>query len=74
MMIAATIEYGKVRPSEHPTPQPGTGEVLIRVRAAGLNGADIMQVAGNYPAPPTIPITRSPSSKRVASGPHSATA
>ena len=55
MMIAATIEYGKVRPSEHPTPQPGTGEVLVRVRAAGLNGADIMQVGGNYPAPPGVP-------------------
>ncbi len=29
--------------------------MLIRVRAAGLNGADIMQVAGNYPAPPGVP-------------------
>jgi NADPH2:quinone reductase len=56
MMIAATIEYGKVMPREHPTPQPGTGEVLVRVRAAGLNGADIMQVGGNYPPPPGAPV------------------
>ena len=55
MMLAATIEYGKVMPREHPTPQPGTGEVLVRVRAAGLNGADIMQRSGHYPPPPGVP-------------------
>jgi len=56
MMLAATIEYGKVVPREHPTPQPGTGEVLVRVRAAGLNGADIMQRSGHYPPPPGAPL------------------
>jgi NADPH2:quinone reductase len=56
MMLAATIEYGKVVPREHPTPQPGTGEVLVRVRAAGLNGADIMQRSGHYPPPPGAPV------------------
>jgi NADPH2:quinone reductase len=39
-VIAATIEHGEVVPREHPTPEPGTGEVLVRVCAAGLNGAD----------------------------------
>ncbi len=34
---------------------PGAGEVLVRVRAAGLNGADMMQRRGLYPAPPGSP-------------------
>jgi len=54
-MIAATIEAGEVAPREHPDPRPGNGEVLVRVRAAGLNGADIAQRAGHYPAPPGAP-------------------
>ncbi|HEX4066037.1 MAG TPA: NAD(P)H-quinone oxidoreductase [Acidobacteriaceae bacterium] len=33
-------------------PRPGTGEVLIRVAAAGLNRADIHQREGHYPPPP----------------------
>lgn len=37
---------------ERPTPAPGPGEVLIRVSAAGLNRADVMQRKGNYPPPP----------------------
>ena len=40
---------------DHPDPEPGTGEVLVRVRAAGLNGADMMQRRGLYPAPPGSP-------------------
>jgi NADPH:quinone reductase-like Zn-dependent oxidoreductase len=36
-------------------PVPGAGEVLIAVRAAGINNADLMQRAGNYPAPPGSP-------------------
>jgi putative PIG3 family NAD(P)H quinone oxidoreductase len=54
-MIAATIENGTVAPREHPTPQAGAGEVLVKVAAAGLNGADLMQRAGRYPAPPGAP-------------------
>ena len=50
-MIAATIFDGAVAPREHPDPAPGAGEVLVRVRAAGLNGADMMQLAGRYPPP-----------------------
>lgn len=34
-----------------PTPQPGEGEVLIRVAAAGINRPDIMQRMGKYPPP-----------------------
>jgi NADPH2:quinone reductase len=39
----------------HPDPEPGAGEVLVRVRTAGLNSADRLQVAGFYPAPPGAP-------------------
>lgn len=40
---------------EVPTPQPSPHEVLVRVRAAGLNRADILQRQGYYPAPPGVP-------------------
>ncbi len=54
-MRAVTIEDRKLAIRQHPDPVPGTGELLVRVRAAGLNGADIHQVAGHYPAPPGSP-------------------
>jgi len=54
-MRAATIRDGEVLVAEHPDPQPGAGEVLVRVRAAGLNGADMLQLRGAYPAPPGAP-------------------
>ncbi|MGE3619166.1 MAG: zinc-binding dehydrogenase [Acidimicrobiia bacterium] len=54
-MHAVTIEDGALRWAERPDPEPGTGEVLVRVRAAGLNGADLHQVKGRYPAPPGWP-------------------
>jgi NADPH2:quinone reductase len=54
-MRAATIRDGELRVEEHPDPSPGAGEVLVRVRAAGVNGADIHQRRGFYPAPPGSP-------------------
>jgi NADPH:quinone reductase len=54
-MRAATIADESLSVSEHPDPEPGTGEVLVRVRGAGINGADILQRAGGYPAPPGSP-------------------
>jgi putative PIG3 family NAD(P)H quinone oxidoreductase len=51
-MRAVTIRDGELSIEEHPDPAPGAGEVLVAVRAAGLNGADIHQRAGRYPAPP----------------------
>ncbi|MCW3010062.1 MAG: zinc-binding dehydrogenase [Solirubrobacterales bacterium] len=54
-MRAATIRDGEVGVEEHPDPEAGAGEVLVRVRAAGLNGADILQRKGGYPAPPGSP-------------------
>jgi NADPH2:quinone reductase len=54
-MRAATIRDGKIAPQEHPDPVPQAGELLVRVHAAGLNGADMMQLKGFYPAPPGSP-------------------
>ena len=54
-MRAATIREQEIVIEEHPDPIPGTGEVLVRVRAAALNGGDIMQRRGLYPAPPGSP-------------------
>jgi NADPH2:quinone reductase len=52
---AATIREREIVIEEHPDPVPNAGEVLVRVRAAGLNGADMMQRRGLYPAPPGSP-------------------
>jgi NADPH:quinone reductase len=39
-------------PEERPLPQPGAGEVLVKVTAAGVNRPDVMQRQGLYPPPP----------------------
>ncbi len=39
-------------PVQRPVPRPEPGEVLIKVAAAGINGPDIYQRQGLYPAPP----------------------
>ena len=54
-MRAAIIRENELVIEEHPDPVPGAGEVLVRVRAAGLNGGDMMQRRGLYPAPPGSP-------------------
>jgi tumor protein p53-inducible protein 3 len=41
-----------MRLAEVPDPLPRAGEVLVRVRAAGVNRADLLQRLGRYPAPP----------------------
>jgi len=46
-----------LRPVERPVPDPGPGEVLIRVAAAGVNRPDILQREGDYPPPPGAPDT-----------------
>jgi NADPH:quinone reductase len=52
---AVTISDRKLVVEERPDPEPGKGELLVRVRAAGLNGADMLQRKGAYPAPPGSP-------------------
>src|SRR3954464_1894249 len=54
-MKAATIRDGELVVAEHPDPAPGAGEVLVKVASAGLNGADMLQRKGGYPAPPGSP-------------------
>ena len=54
-MRAVTIRDRALVVDERPDPEPGHGELLVRVRAAGVNGADILQRGGGYPAPPGSP-------------------
>jgi NADPH:quinone reductase len=54
-MRAVTIRDKELSVEDHPDPEPGSGEVLVRVRGAGINGADMMQRRGLYPAPPGAP-------------------
>jgi NADPH:quinone reductase len=52
---AVTIDDGRLVVAERPDPEQGRGELLVRVVAAGLNGADLLQLRGGYPAPPGSP-------------------
>ena len=54
-MRAVTIRDGALSVEEHPDPEPGSGQVLVAVKAAGINGADILQRKGGYPAPAGSP-------------------
>ncbi len=54
-MRCAVIVDGNVVATDRPQPEPGPGEVLVRVAGAGLNRADLVQRAGFYPAPPGSP-------------------
>lgn len=54
-MRAVTITDGELVWAERPDPVPGDGELLVAVRAAGLNAADLLQRRGRYPAPPGVP-------------------
>jgi NADPH2:quinone reductase len=54
-MRAVVVDNGALRIDERPDPVPGDTEVLVSVRAAGLNGADMLQRRGHYPAPPGAP-------------------
>jgi NADPH:quinone reductase len=54
-MKAVTVRDGELFVEEHPDPEAGAGEILVKVHAAGLNGADMHQRKGLYPAPPGSP-------------------
>ncbi len=59
-MNAVGIEGGKgpaaaLRLETIPTPAPRSGEILIAVRAAGVNRPDLLQRIGGYPPPPGAP-------------------
>lgn len=62
MMTAIEIEGGKgpasaLRPVQIERPTPGDGQILIAVKAAGVNRPDIAQRMGFYPPPPGAPVT-----------------
>jgi putative PIG3 family NAD(P)H quinone oxidoreductase len=52
ILISTPGSPGVLRVAERPVPEIGSGEVLIRVEAAGVNRPDLMQRAGRYPPPP----------------------
>lgn len=55
--IEAFGDSDALEPREVERPEPGSGEVLLEVRAAGINFADIMQRRGQYPGGPEPPFT-----------------
>ena len=54
-VVATGASPGSPEIAQRPDPEPGVGEVLVRVRAAGINNADLMQLGGGSPAPPGSP-------------------
>lgn len=61
-MTAIAVEGGRgpasaLKAERTPLPKAGPGEILIRVRAAGINRADLAQRMGMYPPPPGAPQT-----------------
>ena len=56
-MRAVVFQDGQAMVGEVADPVPSQRQLLVRVRAAGLNGADIAQARGHYAPPPTAPLT-----------------
>src|SRR4051812_50174713 len=58
MMTAVEIKEpggpNVLAPTQRPIPQPGAGEVLIAVAAAGVNRPDVLQRQGHYAPPPGV--------------------
>lgn len=54
-MRCVTAQSGKIVVADRSEPEPGPREILVEVASAGLNNADVLQAAGNYPAPPGNP-------------------
>jgi NADPH2:quinone reductase len=54
-MRAVKINNNELEIVSQEIPQPGPDDVVIEVRAAGLNAADLLQRRGFYPAPPGWP-------------------
>ena len=79
-MRAVTVKDGALSVEERPDPEPGAEQILVRVAGAGINGADILQRKGGYPAPPGAPadipglelagevVERGPGAERFAEG------
>lgn len=57
-MRTVVFRNGETETAEVADPAPGSDELLVAVTSAGLNGADLLQRAGNYPPPPGVPADR----------------
>jgi putative PIG3 family NAD(P)H quinone oxidoreductase len=55
MLAVVADGEGGLNVVEQPIPQPATGEVLVKVAAAGVNRPDVLQRRGMYPPPPGAP-------------------
>lgn len=55
MKAVAAVGGGAVAVRDEPIPDPGHGEIRVRVHAAGINRAELLQARGLYPAPPGAP-------------------
>ncbi|WP_433275035.1 alcohol dehydrogenase catalytic domain-containing protein [Pseudonocardia xinjiangensis] len=55
MRAVVTDSNGQFHLEQRPDPLAGSADVVVRVRAAGLNAADLQQARGHYPAPPGWP-------------------
>lgn len=57
MKTAVVREFGaEVLIEERPIPQPGAGQVLVRMEACGLCHTDIHAMRGDWPVKPTLPL------------------
>jgi putative PIG3 family NAD(P)H quinone oxidoreductase len=55
IVYAGAGDAGVIQLKDAPTPEPGAGQIRVRVHASALNRADILQRKGRYPAPPGWP-------------------
>ncbi|WP_034769329.1 alcohol dehydrogenase catalytic domain-containing protein, partial [Hyphomonas sp. CY54-11-8] len=52
-----TDDFSGLEVRDIPVPQPGEGEVLVRVKAAGVNFPDLLMSRGKYQFKPELPFT-----------------
>jgi NADPH:quinone reductase len=55
ILIEETGGPGQLQLREVPDPEPGEGQVIVRIRAAGINFLDVLVRQGNYPQAPPLP-------------------
>jgi NADPH:quinone reductase len=55
VLLSETGGPERLELTEVPDPRPADGEVIVRVRAAGINFADVLVRQGRYPQPPELP-------------------
>ncbi|MDB5467052.1 MAG: Alcohol dehydrogenase zinc-binding domain protein, partial [Phenylobacterium sp.] len=55
VVSALADDYAGVAVEDLPVPEPGPGQVLVRVRAAGVNFPDLLQTRGEYQHKPDLP-------------------